>query len=105
MTYEPVRYRKDKGDHCGWYFDIRERRMFGNQIGKVYQSEGRSLHSKDSKQLPVYLRAVDKLLTKRNVRIAKLMKSKKKRKENHKEAEAIYTTITEATEYWEQQWE
>ena len=79
--------------------------MFGNQIGKVYQSEGRNLYSKDSKQLPVYLQAVDKVLTKQNVykQITKLMKSKKKR--NHKEAEAIDKDITEATQYGEQQCE
>ena len=73
--------------------------MFGNQIEKVYQSERRNLYSKDSKQLPVYLRAVDHFLTKRNVykQIVKLMKSKKKR--NHKEAEAIDKDITEATQY------
>ena len=33
------------------------------------------------------------------------MKSKKKRRENHKEVERIDTDITEATEYWEQQCE
>ena len=79
--------------------------MFGNQIEKVYQSDGRNLHSKDSKQLPSYLQAVDKVLTERNVyqRIAKLMKSKKTR--NHKEAEAINTDITAATQYGEQQCE
>ena len=78
--------------------------MFGNQIEKVYQTDGRNLHSKDSKNLPVYLRAVDKVLTERNVyqRIAKLMKSKKR---NHKEAEAIDEAITRATEYGEQQLE
>ena len=63
MTYEPFGYRKGKGDHRGWYFDIRERRMFGNQIDKVYQSDGRNLQSKDSKQLPIYLHAVDKTPT------------------------------------------
>ena len=41
VTYEPFGYRKGKGDHRGWYFDIRERKMFGNQIEKVYQSDGR----------------------------------------------------------------
>ena len=105
VTYEPFGYRKGKGDHRGWYFDIRERRMFGNQIEKVYQSEGRNLHSKDSKQLPVYLQAVDKVMAKRNVykRIVKIMKSKKKR--YHKEAEAIDRDITAATQHGEQQCE
>ena len=107
VTYKPFGYRKGKGDHRGWYFDIRERRMFGNQIEKVYQSDGRNLHSKDSKQLPVYLRAVDDELTKRKVykRVVKLMKSKRKRRENHKEAEAIDRDITESTQHGEQQCE
>ena len=102
VTYEPFGYRKGKGDHRGWYFDVRERRMFGNQIGKVYQLEGRSLYNKDSKQLPVYLQAVDKHLRENRVyqQIKKLMKSKKR---NHKEAQAIVEAITRATEYGEQQ--
>ena len=79
--------------------------MFGNQIDGVYQSKGRSLYSKDSKQVPVYLRAVDKYLQKHQIyqRITILMKSK--RRSNHKEAEAIDKAITEATEYGEQQCE
>ena len=79
MTYEPFRYRKGKGDHQGWYFDMREKRMFGNQIAGVYQSKSRSLQSKDSKQVPVYLRAVDKHLPENHIyqRIAKLIKSKR----------------------------
>ena len=67
VTYEPVGYRKGKGDHRGWYFDIRETALFGNQIDGVYQSKGRSLQSKDCKQLPYYLRAVDKYLIEHNV--------------------------------------
>ena len=75
--------------------------MFGNQIGKVYQSEGRNLYSKDSKQLPVYLQAVDKHLRENGIygRIRKLMKSK--RRSHHKEAELIDEAITRATEYGE----
>ena len=74
--------------------------MFGNQIGKVYQSEGRSLYSKDSKQLPLYLRAVDKYLQEHHIyqQIAKLMKS---RRPCHTEAEEIDQEITRATEYGE----
>ena len=104
VTYEPFGYRKGKGDHRGWYFDIRETALFGNQIDGVYQSKGRSLQSKDCKQLPDYLRAVDEFLTRRNVynRIKKLMKSKRS---HHKEAEAIDAEITEATQYGEQQCE
>ena len=30
VTYEPFGYRKGKGDHRGWYFDIRETALFGN---------------------------------------------------------------------------
>ena len=77
--------------------DIRERKMFGNQIEKVYQSDGRNLHSKDSKQLPLYLRAVDKYLREHKIyqRIAKLMKSRRPR---HTEAEEIDQEITRATE-------
>ena len=77
--------------------------MFGNQIDGVYKSNGRNLDSKDSKQLPKYLRAVDEYLTKHRVyeRIKKLMKSKRKR--DHKEAEAIDEDITRATQYGEQQ--
>ena len=89
VTYEPFGYRKRKGDHRGWYLDIRETYLFGNQINGVYKSNGRSLDSKDCKQLPKYLRAVDRHLTKNGIyrRITKLMKSERKR--DHKEAEAI----------------
>ena len=78
--------------------------MFGNQIDGVYKSNGRSLQSKDCKQLPKYLRTVDKYLTKHKVynRIKKLMKS---RRTNHKEAEAIDKDITRATQYGKQQCE
>ena len=71
----------------------------------MYKSNGRSLDSKDCKQLPKYLRAVDEYLIKHNGynRIKKLMKSKKKR--NHKAAEAIDEDITKATQYGEQQCE
>ena len=94
-------YRKGKGDHRGWYFDIRETALFGNQIDGVYQSKRRSLQSKNCKQLPDYLRAVDEYLMKHKVynRIKKLMKSKKK---NHKEAEEIDEDITRATLYGKQ---
>ena len=104
MTYKQFGYRKGKGDHRGWYFDIQETDLFGNQIDGVYQSKGRSLQSKDCKQLPNYLRAVDNYLTKHHVykRITKLMKSKGR---NHKEAEAIDEDITRATQYGEQQCE
>ena len=102
VTYEPFGYRKGKGDHRGWYFDIRETNLFGNQIDGVYKSNGRSLDSKDSKQLPKYLRAVDEYLRKYRVyeRIKKLMKSKRK---HHRLAEAIDEDITMATQYGEQQ--
>ena len=63
VTYEPFGYQKGKGDHRGWYFDIQETALSGNQIDGVYQSKGRSLQSKDCKQLPNYLRAVDQYLT------------------------------------------
>ena len=62
VTYEPFRYQKGKGDHRGWNFDIRETDLFGNQIDGVYQSKGRSFYSKNSKQLPDYLKVVDKCL-------------------------------------------
>ena len=70
----------------------------------MYKSNGRSLESKDSKQLPKYLRAVDGYLVKHNVynRIRKLMKSKRS---HHKTAEAIDVDITRATQYGEQQCE
>ena len=101
MTYEPFRYRKGKEDHRGRYFDIQKTALFGNQIDGVYQSKERSLHSKDCKILPDYLRVVNKFLTKRNVynRIKKLMKLKKS---YHKEAEAIDAAIVEATQYGEE---
>ena len=68
----------------------------------MYQSKGRGLHSKDSKQLPGYLRAVNKHLIKNRIyqRIGKLIKSEK---DNHKEAEEINEAITQATQYGEQQ--
>ena len=59
---------------------------------------GRRLDSKDCKQLPKYLRVVDRNLTKKNIynRIVKLMKSKRG---HHREAEAIDADITVATQY------
>ena len=70
----------------------------------MYQSKGRSLQSKDCKQLPDYLRAVDEFLTQQKVylQIKKLMKLKGR---NHKEVEAIDKGITEATQYGEKQCE
>ena len=104
VTYEPFGYRTGKGDDRGWYFGIRESSLFGNQINEVYKSNGRSLQSKDCKQLPKYLRAVDDFLTRRNVynRIKKLMKLKRS---HHKEAEVIDAEITEATQYGAQHYE
>ena len=101
VTYKLFGYRKRKGDHRGWYFDIREAALFGNRIDGVYRSNGRSLDSKDCKQLPKYLRAVDEYLIKHNVynRIKKLMKSKKKR--DHKAAEAINEDVTRAIQHGE----
>ena len=96
VTCEPFGYRKGKGDHRGYYFDIRKTKLFGNEIDRVYQSKVRNLHSKDSKQLLDYLRAVNKHFTKNRIyrRITKLMKSKEK---NHKEVEAIDEAITQTT--------
>ena len=37
VTYKPFGYPKSKGDHLGWYFDIRETDLFGIQIVGVYQ--------------------------------------------------------------------
>ena len=64
VTYKLFRYQKGKGDHRGWYFDIRETALFRYQIDGLYKSNGRSLQSKDCKQLPKYLRAVDDYLKK-----------------------------------------
>ena len=102
MTYEPFGYQKGKGDHTGWYFDIQETNFFGNEIDGVFQSKGRSIHGKDSKQLPAYLKAVDKHLTKNRIYhyIVKLMKSKQG---YHKEADKIDETITRVTQYDKQQ--
>ena len=36
VTYEPFEYRKGKGEHRGWYFDLQETALFGNQINGVY---------------------------------------------------------------------
>ena len=59
-------------------------------------------HSKDSKQIPKYLKAVDKNLKENNIyeRIIKLMKLTTR---NHQEAEAIDVEITQVTQYGEQQ--
>ena len=88
VTYELFEYRKGKGDHRGWYFDIRETALFGNKINRVYQSKRRSLQSKDYKQLPDYHRAVDEFLKKRKVyqQIRKLIKLKRS---NHKQKQSI----------------
>ena len=75
-----------------------EQALFGNVIDAVYNTKGRSLHSKDSKQTPKYLKAVDKHLEEHKIyqRIIKLMNSKT---HNHREAEAIDGEITQATQY------
>ena len=36
VVYEPFGYRKGKGDHRGWYFDIRETDLFRNKVDGVY---------------------------------------------------------------------
>ena len=107
VTYKPFGYRKGKGDHQGWHLDIRETDLFGNQIDGVYQSKGRSLQSKDCKQLPDYLRAVEKYLIKHNVynRIKKLMKSKRKNtkkqnrlmKQSHKQPNTVNNNVKYGT--------
>ena len=68
---------------------------FGNEIGGVYQTEGRSLHSKDSKQTPSQLRVGDRHLIENNIyqRIAIIMKSQRR---SHSEAEAIDVAITQS---------
>ena len=98
VTYKPFGYRKGKGAHRGWYLDILETDLFGNKIDEVYQLNGRSLHSKDSKQSLVYLKTVDMYLTEHRIYqcIAKLMKSNRS---VTKKAEAIDEEITQATQY------
>ena len=59
MTYDFVWYQKHKWYHRGWYFDIHETALFLDQIDGVYQSKRRSLQSKDFKQPPDYLKAVE----------------------------------------------
>ena len=59
LTCESFGYQKGKADHRGWYLDILDTDLFGNEIDGVYQTKGRSLRSKDSKQIPVYLKSVD----------------------------------------------
>ena len=100
VTYEVFGYWKGKGDHRGWYFDIQETDLFGNEIDGLYQSKGWSLHRKHSRQLTNYIRAVDRYLTKQNFyqQIAELMKSKR---DHHKEEEAIDEDITQASYYGE----
>ena len=104
VTYKPFGYRKGKGDHRGWYLDIQETDLFGNQIDGVYQSKGQSLQSKDCKQLPNYLRTISQYLTEHYIyqQIKKLMKS---RTPHHAEAEEIDQEITRVTQYGEQQCE
>ena len=102
VIYEPFGYQKGKGDHWEWYFDIQETDLFENQINGVYQSKSWSLYSKDSKQLPDYLRVVNKHLREHHIyqQIAKLMMS---RRHPHEEAEEINQEITRAIQYGEQQ--
>ena len=68
VMYEPFEYQK-KVDQRGWYFDIRETALFVNQIDGVYQSKGRSLLSKDCKQLQDYLRVLDEYMKKKTSKI------------------------------------
>ena len=101
VTYELFEYRKGKGDHRGWYFDIRETYLFGNRIDGVYKSNKRSLDSKNSKNIPKYLRAVNEYLIKHHVykKTKNLLKSKRS---HHKVAEVIDEDVTKATQYVEQ---
>jgi hypothetical protein len=57
FVYQPFRL---KGDHRAFYFDIREKHLFGNEKESPYEPEGRTFASKDKKAIAKYLKAVDK---------------------------------------------
>ena len=101
VTYESFGYQNGKGDHRGSYLDILETNLFGNKIDGVYQTQGRILYSKDTKQTSVYLKAVNKHLSENEIyrRINKLVKSKRS---NQSEVEAINKAIKYSTRYSEQ---
>ena len=67
LIYEPIRYIKVREGNRGWSLDLLEIAFLGNAIEEVYQTKGISLHSKTSTQNPLYLRAIDKHLTKNNI--------------------------------------
>ena len=103
-TYEPFGFRKGMGDHRGSFYDILEKDLFGNDIDNIYRQNGRSLHSKDCKQVPSYLKTVHKHLVDNNIykRITKLMKSDIP---NNEEAEKIDREITRGTKAGEKKCE
>ena len=81
-----------------------EKAFLGNEINALYKNKGRSLHSKDSKQTPKYLKPVDKHLVKNNIYTC-IISQMKSKTSHHEEVKVINLKITQATQCWEQQCE
>ena len=66
MIYEPFQYRLS-GDHRGFYIDIPEHLLLGNNCPPVYDPSPRGIKTKDKKAVTRYLRACHKHLRANNV--------------------------------------
>jgi hypothetical protein len=87
FVYKSFMYRL-KGDHRAYYFDIREKVLFGNKQEPVYEPDGRSFSSKDPKAVTIYLEAVHKYLQANDVK-SKIKKLIMNDLPNHDEAEKL----------------
>lgn len=66
IMYKPFMYHL-KGDHCAFYFDINEDILFKNRSDPPFRPDGRSISSKDCRNVTKYLEAVYSHLFKNNV--------------------------------------
>ena len=110
MIYEPFQYRLS-GDHRGFYIDIPEHLLLGNNCPPVYDPTPRGIKTKDKKAVTRYLRACHKHLHKNNV-FERLQGLIKQDNPNHRLAEILDNELIRAgahadkqcqkrrTDYW-----
>ena len=94
FVYEPFLHLL-KGDHCGFYFDIPEKVLFGEAKPSPFDSNSRGLFSKDIKNTKIHLEAVSEYLCEQNVYTC-LHRLLNNEEPDHIEAERIDQTMTEA---------
>ena len=99
IVYEPFHYRLS-GDHRGFYLDIDEKRLFGNDMPDTFDLMGRGFTTKDRTAVKTYLEAFYSHLTENNVfkRIGTLLENEH---EDHELAEAIDRELTRACKHAE----